>query len=220
MTKGKSTDNTCQNWYLQKLGERSVKALINNDFDAHFFSSCKDAADFILKEVSGFETFGFGGSITARVLGLVDELEARGKTVFDHWKKNLSSEEDLELRLKQGRCDCFICSANAIAATGEIINIDGAGNRTSAMTFGPRKVVIVAGINKVAADLDSAIKRAMEVAAPIRAKSLGVDTPCAETGKCSDCNSPSRICRVVTILHRRPMMTDITVVLINETLGY
>ncbi|MBN2062533.1 MAG: lactate utilization protein [Deltaproteobacteria bacterium] len=218
--KGTLSDNTYQRWYLERLGERSVKALRNHDFDAHFFPSAKDAVDFIIKSVSAYQSFGFGGSVTTRTLGLVEKLGAIGKTVFDHWKEDLSGEEDLELRLEQGRCDCFMCSANAISATGEIINIDGAGNRTNAMTFGTRKVIIVAGMNKVVSDLDSALKRAMEVAAPIRAKSLGMETPCAETGRCSNCSSPMRICRITTILHRRPIMTDITVVLINETLGY
>lgn len=218
--KGTKKDNEHQGWHWQKLGERTVKGLRSHDFDAHFFSSAKDATNFILKTGSSYESFGFAGSSTTRALGLVDGFKAMGKTVFDHWEKGISREEELDLRLKQGRCDCFICSANAISATGEIVNVDGVGNRTNAMTFGPRKVIIVAGMNKIASDLDSAIKRVMDVAAPIRAKSLGMETPCAETGRCSDCNSPKRICRVTTILHRRPIMTDLSVVLINEALGY
>jgi hypothetical protein len=88
------------------------------------------------------------------------------------------------------------------------------------MTFGCPNVIIAAGMNKVAMDLGSALGRIREIAAPMRAKSLNMKTPCAETGICTDCNSPQRICRITTILHRKPMMTDITVVLINSSLGY
>ena len=116
--------------------------------------------------------------------------------------------------------DCFLCSANAISVTGEVINVDGIGNRTNGMTFGPKKVFIVAGMNKVTADLESGLKRIREVAAPMRAKSLGMETPCAETGLCGDCNAPQRICRVTVILHRKPMLTDISVILIKEALGF
>jgi len=126
----------------------------------------------------------------------------------------------LEIRLNQGRCDCFFCSANAISATGEIINVDGVGNRNNAMTFGTKKVIIAAGVNKIRPDMESALRRIKEIAAPMRAKSLNMQTPCAQTGICTDCNSPQRICRVTTILHRKPMLTDISVILINEILGF
>jgi hypothetical protein len=151
---------------------------------------------------------------------LVDDLRSAGKTIADHWQPGLSTEEDMALRRAQLTCDCFLCSANAIAATGEIVNVDGIGNRTSAMGFGPGKVIIVAGINKVTCDLPSALDRIRRVAAPLRAKSLEISTPCAQTGICSDCRAPQRICRITTILHRQPMRTPTCVILINEALGY
>ena len=213
-------DNTYQNWLGEKLGERCVKAFKKHGFDAHFVSSVEEAKKLILGMVSGYESFGFAGSDTTRSLGVLEELKSMGKTVFDHWQKDLSKEEDLEIRLQQGRCDCFFCSANAISATGEVVNVDGVGNRTSGMGFGPKKVIVVAGMNKVRPDLDSALKRVWEVAGPMRAKSLNMETPCAETGVCSDCNAPQRICRVTTILHRKPMLTDVSVVLVNQNLGF
>jgi hypothetical protein len=209
-----------QKWLWEKQGEKCVKALKDHGFDAHFVSTVEEARDLILSMVSGYETFGFGGSHTTRSLGLKETLQAKGKTLFDHWEGNLFGEENKKIRLAQGRSDCFVCSANAISATGEIVNVDAVGNRTAAMTFGPKKVIIVAGMNKVRPDLQSALERIREVAGPLRAKSLNLDTPCAKTGVCSDCNVPKRICEVTTILHRKPWMTDISVVLINETLGY
>jgi len=213
-------DKTYENWLGEKLGEKCVKALKKHEFDAHFVSSVEEAKKLILGMVSECETFGFAGSDTTRSLGLLEELKSRGKRVFDHWQEDLSKEEDMEIRLQQGRSDCFMCSANAVSATGEVVNVDGIGNRTSGMGFGPKKVIIVAGMNKVRPDLDSALKRVWEVAGPMRAKSLNMETPCAETGVCSDCNAPQRICRITTILHRKPRLTDVSVVLVNQSLGF
>lgn len=213
-------EHNYQAWLWGKTAERCVKNLKKNGFDAHFFETVEEARDRILEMVSNYKTFGFAGSDTTRSIGVKEPLEAMGKTVYDHWQKGLSKEEDLAIRLNQVRSECFFCSANAISATGEIVNVDGIGNRTNGMTFGPAKVVIVAGMNKVTPDLDSALRRVREIAAPMRAKSLGMQTPCAETGFCSDCNAPQRICRITTILHRKPMITDLSVVLINQALGF
>ncbi|HIC84940.1 MAG TPA: lactate utilization protein [Desulfobacterales bacterium] len=207
-------------WLWDKLGHQTVENLKKHGFDAHLVASASEAREFILGLIGDYSSFGFGGSDTIRALGLVAAMKEKGKEVYDHWEQGLTKEQDLELRLKQGRADCFLCSANAIAATGEIVNVDGIGNRTNAMSFGPKKVIVVAGMNKVRPDLHSALARVKEVAAPMRAKSLGMKTPCAETGFCQDCNSPQRICRITTILHRKPVLTDISVILVKEELGF
>lgn len=209
-----------EQWLWEKTAERCVKNLIKNEFDAHYVPDARTAGVRILEMVASFESFGFGGSSTTRALGVMESLKAGGKTIHDHWQADLSREADLGIRLAQGRCDCFLCSANAISATGEIVNVDGIGNRTNAMTFGTKKVVIAAGMNKVTPDLDSALKRILNVAAPMRARSLDMKTPCAETGRCTDCHTPQRICRITTILHRKPVMTDISVFLIGQSLGF
>ncbi|MFZ7113382.1 MAG: lactate utilization protein [Desulfatiglandales bacterium] len=213
-------ETTSQTWLWEKLGEKTVKALERHAFDAHLAANIDEARQVILEMISGFESFGFAGSLTTRSLGILEALREKGKTVVDHWQEGLTSEQDLDSRLQQGRCDCFLCSANALSATGEIVNVDGVGNRTAAMTFGPKKVIIAAGMNKVRHDLASALKRVQEVAGPLRAKSLNLDTPCAKTGICTDCDSPQRICRITTILHRSPSLTDVSVVLINQALGF
>ncbi len=212
--------NEYKKWLWEKKAEKCVKNLIKHKFDAHYVESSTDARDLILSMTDNFGTFGFGGSDTTENLGIKEALKAKGKTLYDHNDATLSFEEKLDYRLKQGSCDCFLLSANGISETGEIVNVDGVGNRTNAMSFGPSKVIIVAGVNKVAPDLASAMQRIRDVAAPMRAKSLGMDTPCAETGICTDCNAPMRICNITTILHRKPMLTDISVILINEELGY
>ncbi len=207
-------------WLWEKKAEKCINNLIKQRFDAHYAENSSDARKMILEMTSTCETFGFGGSATTNSLGIKKTLKAKGKTLFDHNDESLSFDEKLEYRKNQASCDCFILSANGISETGEIVNVDGVGNRTNAMTFGPGKVIIVAGINKLTTDIESAVKRIREVAAPMRAKELGMETPCAETGICIDCNSPMRICNITAILHRKPMLTDISVILVNEELGY
>jgi hypothetical protein len=207
-------------WLGQKQAEKCVENLNKHGFKTLFFSNLRQARTHILKAISTYNSFGFGGSDTTRQLDIIESLKQQNKVVYDHWENDLSPEASLEIRRNQSRCDCFFCSANAISMSGEIVNVDGVGNRTNAMTFGPRKVMIIAGINKLTIDLHTAIQRVKNIAGPMRAKSLDMQTPCAETGICTDCNSPQRICRITTILHRKPMLTDITVIIINETLGF
>ena len=207
-------------WIDRKTAERCVKNLTRNGFDARFVPTAKACSREILSLVSEFDTFGLGGSETIRQLGVIAELKGMGKTIYDHWLPDLSMDQIQAIRLEQGRSDCFLCSANAISAQGEIVNVDGIGNRVSAMTFGPRKVIIVAGVNKIVPDLDQALQRVRQIAAPMRAKSMGVETPCAETGECADCRSNQRICCITTILHHQPMNADIAVILVGTALGY
>jgi len=213
-------EQTYKNWLWEKLAEKTVNNLIKHGFQAQFTQTREEASRFILDNINEFKSFGFAGSDTTRQLSVLESLKEQKKILYDHWEPELSPEQSLAIRKKQSDCDCFFCSANAISAKGEIVNVDGIGNRTNAMSFGPKKVFIVAGMNKVTQDLDSALKRIKEIAAPMRAKSLNLETPCAKTGKCGDCNDPMRICRITTILHRKPMLTDITVILINEELGF
>lgn len=209
-----------QTWLWEQRGRQCVDNLKKNGFDAHWVPDADAARNLIFPMAEPFDSFGFGGSESVRQLGLVEHLSEMGKTIYDHWQTDLSAEAGLSIRKAQLTCDCFFCSANAIAMTGEVINVDGAGNRTSAMAFGPKKVVIVAGMNKVTKDLASALDRVRDVAGPMRAKSLSMNTPCAETGRCNDCHAPQRICRITTILHRQPILTQISVVLINQALGF
>ena len=117
--------------------------------------------------------------------------------------------------------DIYLSSANALSENGEIVNIDGTGNRVSATLFGPKRCIFVCGINKLCPDLESAVERARHVAAPLNAKRLGVQTPCAVDGKCHDCKSPARICRAMTIHMGPPLgMERCEIVLIGEPLGY
>jgi hypothetical protein len=116
--------------------------------------------------------------------------------------------------------DLFLSSVNAITLNGELVNIDGIGNRVNSINFGPGKVILVVGYNKIVDDVQEAIHRIKNFAAPLNARRLKIDVPCAKVGKCVDCNSPNRICRVIVIHERKPSLTDILVILVGEELGF
>lgn len=198
----------------------TIEALKKHGFDARFCATRQEAADAIMAMATDCTTVGIAGTHTVRALGVVPMLQAAGKKLFDHWQYQVGTPEELQCRKDQLTADMFLASVNALTMTGEIVNRDGCGNRVNAMTFGPSKVVLVAGRNKLVPDLDSAIGRIEEVAAPIRAISLKRKTPCVSTGYCMDCDSPERICRITNIIHRKPMFTNITILIVDEELGY
>jgi len=140
--------------------------------------------------------------------------------LVDPYQAGLSREEGLERRRQGMTADVMIASANAITLDGKLVNLDGMGNRVAAMAFGPRKVILVVGMNKVAPDLDSAIARVKHYAAPVNAIRLGIPTPCVETGLCADCKSPQRICNIWTIIEGHMVKDRIHVKLVGENLGY
>ncbi len=210
-------------WHEKLSVENTFSALERNGFDVRYYPTAEEALVGVLGMVPEGARVGIGGSVTLREMGLIDALEARGVDLADHWKagqRGASKEEVMEIRRAHLNSDVFITGTNAVTETGELVNIDGTGQRVAAMIFGPKKVVVVAGVNKITGDLEEGLWRASNVAAPMNARRLHPKTPCAETGECSDCVAPGRICNITTILHRKPGKTDLTVVLVGEKLGY
>jgi L-lactate utilization protein LutB len=207
-------------WWIEERMRKVVEKLKAHDFEALYVKTKEEAVKEIWKYIISDMKIGVGGSVTIRELGILDELRARGNVIYDHWIPRLSKEESLRFRKSQMTSDLFLSSINAITMNGELVNIDGAGNRVNGTIFGPGKVVLVAGYNKIVEDVQEAIKRTKNVAAPPNAKRLNIDVPCAKLGKCVDCNSPQRICRVVVIHERKPMLTDMLIILVGEELGY
>ncbi len=194
--------------------QRSLKA---RGWDFKHFATGDEAADYLAGELSG-ASVGIGGCGTADAIGLYDKLKAVCPDVAWHWKE----EDQLAARMRAMTTDAYVCSANAIAETGEIVNIDGMGNRIAATTFGHKRLYIVAGKNKVCPDLESAIHRARNVAAPLRARSMGMNTPCtrSEELKCYDCSAAERVCCAMTILmHKMMGMDKCELILIDQDLG-
>jgi hypothetical protein len=207
-------------WWVEERAKKVIERLEAHDFKAIYVKSKAEAVEEILKHVIPNAKIGVGGSVTIRELGILDQLKVKGNLLYDHWVPGLTKEESLKTRKFQMTSDLFLSGVNAITLNGELINIDFAGNRTNATTYGPGKVILVVGYNKIVEDVQEAIKRIKNVAAPINAKRLNIDVPCAKVGKCVDCNSPNRICRVVMIHERRPFLTDMLIILVGEELGY
>lgn len=194
--------------------EKTIESLKARHFEVSHFATANEACDYLTEAIQN-TTVGIGGSKTAEQLGLFDKLCAVGNEVFWHWKTpgfdTLKKENDAEV---------YISSANAIAETGEILNIDGNGNRLAGLVFGKKRVYIVAGTNKICPDFDSALYRARNVAAVQNARRFPCKTPCKADDKCHDCRSPQRICNALLVLWGPVgLMQKVEVVLIDEELG-
>ena len=151
---------------------------------------------------------------------MIDPLREAGKELLIHGAQGLTLEERLAVMRRQLTCDLFLTGTNAVTISGFLVNIDATGNRVASMFFGPQKVIVVAGRNKIVeGDAMEAMQRVKSWATPPNAKRLNFNTPCARTGFCSNCNSPERLCRVTTILERKPRFTDIRVLVVNEDMG-
>lgn len=208
-------------WFNERVSSLTIENLVKNGFKASYFEKSETAIKYIESIAENYNKIGFGGSMTVlQSLKLDELLKGKGKEILNHNIGSLSAEEKLEIRKKQLTCDLFVTSTNALTKDGKLINTDGVGNRVSAMIFGPKKVLVIAGVNKIVKDVDAGLKRIKEIAAPMNSKRLNMNTPCAVTGVCSDCNSPQRICRVTTIIERKPNFSDIEIIIIGENLGY
>jgi len=211
-----------KDWYSEKIIQTTLDNLKKNGFTTLYASTKEEATKKLLDLIPKEAKVGLGGSVTLREIGLVKALYERGSVLADHWRPGISKEESKQTRLNQLTSDVFLTSSNAITMDGKLLNIDGTGNRVGSMIFGPRRVIIVAGANKIVKDLDEALKRVRNVATPMNANRLKHKSPCALTGVCAEeqCETPERLCHIITILERRPSETDTTVLLVGERLGY
>ena len=190
------------------------QALERRGYTVRTFAAAAEAAAYLDGAIDG-KTVGFGGSATLDALGVYDKLAAHN-TVIWHWKQEANAARKAAMQTQ-----VYLSSANGLAESGEIVNIDGTGNRVSATLFGHEKVYFVIGRNKLAPDYEKAVWRARNVAAPKRAQSMGCRTPCAaKADRCYDCKSPERICRGLSVIWGRPTPVEtMEVVLIGEELG-
>lgn len=194
------------------------KNLEQKGYQMHIFDTKEEAAEYLDNQIDG-KTVGMGGSVTLHQLGIYEKL-APHNTVYWHGEKT-GNMTDMETRQAATRSEVYISSVNGISEAGEIVNIDHMGNRVAAIAFGPTEVYLVLGENKVAPDLDAAMHRARNIAAPLNAKRLNRKTPCAvNADKCYDCKSPERICRNFSVLTDKPAGAKYVVLLVRETLGY
>ena len=181
------------------------------------FPTARAAADYLDTAIDR-ETVGIGGSMTVEEMGLFPRLAAHNEVIW-HWHPRDGRTAEGELAAAR-TASVYLSSVNALSEEGEIVNIDGTGNRVAATLYGHRKVYFLVGCNKLAPTESEAISRARNVAAPKNAARLGRPTPCTVTGRCMDCRSPARICRALTVLWEAPRGAEYEVVLIGEALGY
>ena len=213
--------DTHQMKWNEQVAENVINNLRKRRMEGSYAPTASQAKEEILKMIPEGATVFRCGSMTAVDMGLWEDIaKLQRVTLIDPYQPDLSPEEGLKLRHQGLTSDVMIASSNAITLDGRLVNLDGMGNRVSAMVFGPVKVILVVGMNKIASDLDSAIARIKDYAAPVNSIRLGMENPCVTTGLCSDCRSPQRICNMWSIIEGHLIKGRIHVKLVGEYLGY
>lgn len=185
---------------------------------AKVFSNGQEVVSALLETIDSKQTLAFGGSMTLQNLGAYDALTERGQHVLWHWR---AAKEDVpKVRRDALNADVYVSSSNAVIEDGRLLNIDGTGNRVAALFFGPKRVIVIAGKNKLAPNYEAALERIHTVACPQNAERLKRDVPCRYTGKCQDCSSPERMCQITVLIENRLDQANLEVWLVNEDLGY
>lgn len=200
----------------EKLAQKVIKGLASRNMTGYYASSAEEAKKIALNLIPEGSTVTMGGGMSVHEIGLVDALKNGNYDFLDRDK----AEDKRAAMLAAYDADFFLSSCNAITEDGVLINIDGNSNRVSAIAQGPKKVLFIVGMNKVCSDVDGALKRARNVAAPINAQRFGLNTPCSKTGSCMDCKSPDTICCQFLITRFSRHADRIHVILVNDTLGF
>jgi len=201
------------------LGDFLVKKFNERFFESYYASTKEEAMKKALSLIDEGDTVSWGGSQSVFQCGIIDELKKGNYTLVDRATAKTPEEKE-ELMRKAFFVDTYLMSSNAVSETGELVNIDGNGNRVAALSYGPKQVIVIVSLNKVMPDLSSAIKRARSVAAPTNAQRFGLDTPCAKTGKCFNCNSPDCICADIVITRISRPKQRIKIIFCGEELGF
>lgn len=203
----------------QNLANTMIKNMAKKNLEGYYCATSAEAVEKALSLMPEGSSVTWGGSMTLTECGLMDALKTANYEIIDRDTAK-TPEEARVMYAKQVMADYFLMSTNAITIDGELVNIDGRSNRVSCLCWGPQNVIIIAGMNKVAPDVESAIKRVRNMAAPANCVRLNKNTPCAQTGKCGDCYSQESICSQVLITRRSSAPNRIKVILVGEELGY
>ena len=211
------------NQYKKKMydlsGPKTAEALNKRHFEAYYCSTAAEAVEKVLELTPKTDVVSWGGAMTVDELGIKQRMAQEGYTLIDRDTAKDPAEKQA-LMHQALSCGTFLMSSNAISADGQLVNLDGNANRVAALCFGPESVLVIAGMNKVMGDLDSAIARARQVAAPANAQRFDIKTPCAVTGSCGDCTSPDCICCQMVITRGCRPAGRIKVILVGQDLGF
>ena len=198
------------------LAQKVIKGLESRNMTGYYAASKEEALKLALSLIPEYSTVTMGGAMSAHEIGLVDAVKSGNY----HFIDRDAMEDKRAAMLQAYDADVFLASANAITQDGILVNIDGNANRVSALAYGPKKVVLIVGMNKVCSDVDGAMKRARNVAATTNAQRFGLSTPCSKTGACMDCKSPDTICCQFLITRFSRHTGRIHVILVNDVLGF
>jgi len=207
-----------------EIVNRTLEALRRNGFRAIYVRNRKEALQSILQEIALEETIGAGDSLTLREIGAFEELKRKGFKLFWPFDEKVPREERRKIARKALIVDTFLSGSNALTMDGKIVNVDATGNRVAGMIFGPKKAIIVAGVNKIVKNVEEALARIRKIAAPLNAKRIREERawellPCVAAGKCVDCDAENRICNITTIIEKKPRAIDIVIIIVGEKLG-
>lgn len=207
----------------KKFYETAAAALIKNlekrGMEGYYVDNVQDAVQKAISFVPEGSSVSWGGSMTITDSGLIDTLKTGNYTVLDRAVPQ-TAEEKRAFWGKVATCDYYFMSSNAITMNGELLNIDGMGNRVASLIWGPEHVIIIAGMNKVVDNIETAYHRARNIAAPMNTQRLERTTPCTQTGRCMDCLHPECICSQFVVTRRNMMEGRIKIILVGEELGY
>jgi len=216
-------ENPIENYWKTRLTELK-EILTENNFEVFIAENTDEAKSVVLEKIIpeiAPKSVSWGGSLTFVATGLYDVLKNDNDlNVLDTYDKTLSPEESLERRRQSLLVDLFITGSNAVTESGQLVNLDMIGNRVGALTFGPKNVIILVGRNKIVPDLDEAMFRIKNYAAPVNTMRLDKKTPCAKTSFCVDCKSPDRICNTWTITEKSFPKKRVKIIMINKDLGF
>ena len=213
---------------MQAQIEKTIKNLEKNNITAYYLESSEEIIPLIDSLVEENATVAVGGSVTLTETGVLDYLRKGNFQFLDRYKEGLTREEVTEIFKRSIGADAYLCSCNAVTEEGELYNVDGNANRVAAIAFGPKKVIMIVGVNKIVSNLDEAVKRVKTIAAPKNCVRLNCETYCKEKGHCADldggigkgCDSPARICRHYLVSAKQSIKGRMHVIIVNETLGY
>lgn len=210
--------NKIQNQYYNKRAQVLLKNLRSRHFDAYYCETKEEALSQALSLIPEGSTVGWGGTVSAEEVGLISAVRGGNFRPIDR-ETVKTPEEKFQIMKQAMLADVFLTGTNAMSLDGELVNIDGTGNRVAAIAYGPDSVIVIAGMNKVADTLEDAVSRARTIAAPMNSQRFDIQTPCNATGVCADCKSPQCICNQILITrHCRPA-GRIKVILVGEELG-
>lgn len=219
MLRGINMDNNIK-WLRETRINNTIQALNKNGMNGYLVAGKEELILKILELTNEGDTVSCGGSMSLFETGVMEHLRSGRYKFLDRYAEGLSQEDIKKIYRDAFSSDVYFVSTNAITENGELYNVDGTGNRVAAMLYGPDKVIIIAGANKIVKNMDEAILRNERICAPINCKRLDRTTPCAQIGHCMNCNSPERICNEYTIIRKQRDVDRIHIIFINDDFGY